>query len=503
MLLMVIALNAFHSPFNWHAAKVGPGAASAQAKYVQQVVAEHQKLIDGDEARCNFFYLHAKAARIDKQLYEEDCERVCKQVYQGKDAEPQYESNLDQKPKRTKSEREERRAELEQILMVEQPSRAELNGALKPRVLSLHEAIVTKLTEMLKEQVETGEVNAVVSLSQAACTSFLSEDVFQFARMMHDRYGKTGNGFIDAVRRVNRTTQPWTISHLPWYWPDWLGPEQIRIRARNIIANVWLSQRQVAKVRNAADKKREIDITNRKRKRQDDRSAADEEVMALPGGMVGDGVDAYQLAAGVMLDAEMLRLVDFTVLRGKYSWTVAHISNQLRLRNIPEYRENHPAKWAKIKLAEPPLLVVRAAGGGDELRVTGANRAELAAYLSRVIAVEDRVRVAANRAATRAAQDELARQRVEERELERIAREADPDLGDSRSRAARHHVGATARHAEDDRRHLPQLGGGAAQAPAAAAPPSSGRSTRSRPAPAAGAAAAAHGPRKRSRRQQR
>eukprot|EP01050_Picozoa_sp_SAG11_P001324 SAG11_NODE_56_length_19295_cov_20.219675_15_plen_438_part_00 len=390
------------------------------------MVDTHRALIDDDVARTEYFYTHVTSVRIERRLFEEDCER-----------------RGNSQRARTAAEREQRRVQLATTPRVERPSPEMLNGVLKPRVQNFHRAIVGKLEQLLEDVVKDGAVAPVVALADAPNTSFLAEDVFQYSRKLHDSYGWTSNGFIDCMRRISKAPTEWKFLSLPGWWPNWLTSELIRVRAHNIVKHVWLTRQQIAAVRNAADQAREAVRNSKRDARAAQRCEGDAALLLVLGGLVGEGDNRRPLAAGEPLDMLTARTIrdwaSFGTSRST-GWTVAQIENQFRLRNIPDVQEGRRAEMEKLRAAG--LLVT--VGGREELRVTAPSRPLLVDRLKLVLHTEDKIRITAERAATHAMRTELARQRLEQRRAEEALeaeRQADPTALGTRARVPNHRVG--------------------------------------------------------------
>ena len=113
-------------------------------------------------------------------------------------------------------------------------------------------------------------------------------------------------------------------------------------------------------------------------------------MLARPGGHVGTGEEAAPLAPGALLDLETFASINFA---DEKSWTIAAISNQLKLRNLLHCRNKRPSTLSTLLTQAHndtttanyvPLL-----GRGESLLVSG-KRSELIARLERVLKIEER-----------------------------------------------------------------------------------------------------------------
>ena len=466
--LSALELTKIHSPFNYSAANK---AADEQAKVVRELVQEHEGLLKdiiaptqgvlpatlsdtqaAHKARTAHFVVGVRPLRIERQLFEEDCRR-------------QRGSDENKQPRRTKEERTARQAELcdpEQepafaAVLAEEPP-----AACDPRLGAVHLGVRNKLRKMLEQQAETGTVPEVVLDSGAPNTSFICEDVFQYTRMLHDRYAWISNGLMDAMRRVSKAPEPFKLTDLPLWWPQWLSMDAISTRARNIIANVWVDFAGRAKLRQDANTVKAAEKEVATAKTQAKAAKAKDKAVNLEGGMVGRGTDHRCLQPAELVSQVSLNTVDFAKPATANGWDVPTISNQLRLRNISEYRESNPEVMAAFD-----AVGLRMKDGF--LKVTG-KRDELIERLKGVVQAEKSVTDKARSDARKIAAKDARAEANRTKEAEKAAKAAAPagaegggGEGTVEHRSKRTNAGnAPKRHRPADEDDRPQLATSAA-----------------------------------------
>ena len=264
----------------------------------------------------------------------------------------------------------------------------------------MHQAIVAKATALLAEVVETGKVGAAAEKAQAPSSNFFVEDIFQYQRRLHDRCPVTRVGVMEAKRRVKKApilggTQEnpcaFTISNPPpWYTP-WLK-RSLRQRARDMVRKEWPSRADRAIIRWTRTKELS-QIARAKRQRLDQASEEKEEVIrSMMGGFVGSGEERERIPPMELLDLERFSSIDFDADRT--SWSVKAIKNQLRLRNLQDFKQKRTIELVQLLCDEQSIetegttrrtLLTKPQG---DFYLTGT-RATLIKRLEKILQVEE------------------------------------------------------------------------------------------------------------------
>jgi hypothetical protein len=207
------------------------------------------------------------------------------------------------------------------------------------RVKLMHVAVVTKLTEFLREIVDTGELDDTIIECGIKLNKWLAESGFSYARRMHDRAGNSSNGVIDGILRCNNDIHGITLKNPPDWWRrcEWLNGG-LRLRATNI-EKAYPMPRERAAARLGAADEREGKAHGRQVATAVRVQASQDKTLSTLGGLVcasGASRERYQLPAETLLSLTMLtpitELTQDTTRQTK--WTLEAIKAQLRLRNM-------------------------------------------------------------------------------------------------------------------------------------------------------------------------
>ena len=149
------------------------------------------------------------------------------------------------------------------------------------------------------------------------------------------------------------------------------------------------------------------------RGREQKASGSEMEVRSQPGGMVGEGEDAYHLPPMVAMTIAMYDTVTWTREEmSKRKWSRAATSNQLKLRNLQSVVDNRSERLT-TEYRKRGLL-----GVGAKLRVSAASVEQLAILLRQVLEAEE-VASTADAAAASAIAEAEARERTRARHSRR------------------------------------------------------------------------------------
>ena len=162
-LLNAVDYHGFHSAFNKSAQEK---AAQEQAAYVRRVVEEHKAMATDDTKMLAHWRKHARTAMVNRALFKEKAEYFKTTKGAGPRGRVQPPEDVAR-----------RRAELTRTLAVPNPA-----PNLLPRIRAMHQAVVTKLGEHLRDISTEGDVDKAVAKSRAPNENFLAEDSFQQSR---------------------------------------------------------------------------------------------------------------------------------------------------------------------------------------------------------------------------------------------------------------------------------------------------------------------------------
>ena len=178
-----------------------------------------------------------------------------------------------------------------------------------------------------------------------------------------------------------------------WYTP-WLK-QSLRQRARDTIRKQWPSRADRAITRWTRTKELS-QIARAKRQRLEQASEEKEEVIrSMAGGMVGTGEEKEQVPAMELLDLERFSRIDFEA--DKASWSIRIIKNQLRLRNLADFKDKRTVELTQLLCNEESVetegasrrTLLTKAGGDFYLSGT---RATLIKRLEKIVQVEEHAR---------------------------------------------------------------------------------------------------------------
>ena len=216
------------------------------------------------------------------------------------------------------------------------------------RVKLMHVAVVTKLTEFLRDIVDTGELDDTIVECGIKLNNWLAESGFSYSRRMHDRAGNISNGVIDGILRCKNDIHGITLKNPPDWWRrcEWLNGG-MRLRATNI-EKAYPKPPERAAARLGAADEREGKARARQVATAVRMHASHDKTRSTPGGLVcasGASRERYQLPAETLLTLTMLktllkalRITPITELTQdttqQTKWTLDAIKTQLRLRNM-------------------------------------------------------------------------------------------------------------------------------------------------------------------------
>ena len=398
-LLEAVDYTGFHSPFNYGAANRNP---EKQAAFIQRCVRFHKRCITDEGARNTYWRAHASMAITARKLYEYKAKFIA--------------AGAAPTPKNLRNHRLQIRWDLRYG-----SSRTELEipDRFVPDVKAMHQAIVTKLSEHVSEIVDTGALPIGIRRSNApssnipvecepnsnsiqpcAATStseywpVVCRDIFQFGRKMQERSSIRRMAADAAHRRVRKapqlggtreTTAAYTLSRPPpaALYPEW-RVRDLKRAAREVMSDDWPSVKHRAKLLCTGTQQLAEHATVKAQGRAEKAGESELEVRSQPGGMVGEGEDAYQLPPMVAMTIAMYDTVTWTkdeMLKRK--WSRAATSNQLKLRNlqsaVDRRSERLTTEYRRRKLF----------GVGTKLRVSAPTLEKLANLLHQVLEAEE------------------------------------------------------------------------------------------------------------------
>lgn len=407
-LLMAVDYHGFHSEFNFGACH---NECDVQAKEVERIVAMHKQCMkqnrQGVQKMLEYWRKHAIPAITDRKMLQWRLQRY-------------KDNSICARPTEQEEEEQRRLFEVEaaQDPLLDPPT------SCYARMRCMHIAIVSKLEEMLDE-ICLGKASIQQQLSRAPNQQLPVEDIFNFSRKQHDKCCVTRIGILDARRRVQTAPplgtvggipRPYSLVNPPRWYPDWLR-QRLRQRARMTISEEWPSQDERADLRWQTICDAAIIADARCKALQEKVEGTERTIMTLAGGYIGRPSEERQRLAPLhCLTLEQFEQVEWGESWKSSGWTVAVISNQLRLRNI---------NLDKRTESESKLLVRKGVikKETDALVVTG-NRKQLIKRLRLIVEAEHA-----------AAMKDKAVSAVE-RELEAQSQQADRNR-ERRSRATR------------------------------------------------------------------
>eukprot|EP01043_Picozoa_sp_COSAG02_P014442 COSAG02_NODE_595_length_19813_cov_12.215380_20_plen_640_part_00 len=406
-LLSAVDYAGFHSPFMYGAANY---SSEKQAKRVQRVTEFHRRAGTDCVARSRYWAAHAKNAIVQRKLTEWKCD---------------YWATHNKLPGKWKTQRQ--RAIFKRQLTEDA---IQVPAQYERRVKSMHKAVVTKLEEHIGHLVETGKVPIGVKLTTAPssnfpvecvgsqlllrgsqllqllvwprCLALLEEthwscplrmyvcrDVFQEGRRHQERSSILRIENQSALRRVRKAPplaadgcSQYTIANPPAWYPQWMR-EDLKERARNIIANDWVSKRKRAQMRWRSTSELATWEATRALGREERTDRQADDVRAQVGGWVGDGEDAYQLPAMTLMTIAMYDQMSWSKDEmAKRKWTTKAIGNQMKLRNLPEFKQ------VRTKSVVDEYHRRKLLGRGESLRTSAKTTEELAKLLREVLEAE-------------------------------------------------------------------------------------------------------------------
>eukprot|EP01047_Picozoa_sp_COSAG01_P059413 COSAG01_NODE_7130_length_3337_cov_2.203212_1_plen_864_part_00 len=395
-LLLHVDYYGFQQPWNKNAADE-TRTPDEQAAYVKETVDLHTQCLSDAAARHAYWVEHSRPAVIKRALYEWKMDTT-RARGGGKAGQP------------TSVEIAQEKARLEASVADVLP-----NSECVKRVKCMHEAVVTKLSELLSEQAQTGKVLHSVRESNAPVSNIGAggvEDCFQFIRQMMDRHASTRMPILTAMRRVRTSDRQITLTKPPHWWPE-ATIKALPARARAVIRN-WDHRIDVAVLKWQRTKDDNAVAAQRHATTADNTARLRDKAFSMKGGRVGEGEEQHILPTRTLLTLRMWRTVKLIKDGDKAGepetstdWTVDKLANQFKLRNQPEVIERRTPQLT-AKLLEAGLITASRAA----LLSTGTKR-QLAERLTKVLEVEDTAttEAAAVAAAAEAATALPARQR--------------------------------------------------------------------------------------------
>jgi len=247
----------------------------------------------------------------------------------------------------------------------------------------MHQCVVDKLTQMLPTLVETGRVSKAIQESRAPSTNVGPggvEGAFNFSRYTHEKCTTTAIERQAAMRRVRMSKHAGiSLQNPPAFYTEEMK-NGLRGEARREVKEEWTKRADAAAEKYAHLMTKEYVAAVAADKHAERVDQWETACREIPGGLIGAADARERLAAGILLTMELLATVNFDEPSRASKWGLVEIGNQLKLRNLPEYKDKMSAELA--------VFQTRKDDWHNGALKTGGDRGVMVARLKRVIVVE-------------------------------------------------------------------------------------------------------------------
>jgi hypothetical protein len=338
--LMAVDYYGFHKPWNKRVADLSR-TPDQQALSAKETVEYHQRCVDNISQGNAHWIKFARIGKVRTLLFiwkseqfagssHGPCSARCKASVENPAG-----ICICVKKAPLKAAVDAKRAELEATVTVDLPPR-ECNKF----VHLMHQCVVDKLTQMLPTLVETGRVSKAIRESKGPSTNIGPggvEGAFKDVRHMYD---KCSTALIErqaAIRRVRMSKQNISLQNPPAFYTDTLRA-QLRGEARHEVNHEWTKRADAVAERWAHLMTKEHVAAVAADKQAGRVDKWERAAREMPGGLIGAADARERLPPLIRLTPELLRTVNFGENSRSSKWGLEEIGNQLKLRNLPEYK---------------------------------------------------------------------------------------------------------------------------------------------------------------------